>query len=184
MSKHISRTKSIIRFRDFINSDIEQMLTGENMASIPESIKKDILRRREEFRKRQEARRAQWEAQVAKLNPNHPKAAPATVVEQKFENEYEAFVKQMKVKKATKYCDEHNIQGEMRNKLISLEMTIDEYEKICQTVTETTEAPTVSEVNNESENIETVQPSEEEKVVEVKPKKTRKKKQVAETVSE
>lgn len=122
-------------------------------------------------------------------------SAPAPKSTDQFENEYEAFVRNLKVKKATTYCNEHDIQGGMRDKIISLQMPIEEYEKLCQQVTVVTEEPvddvkteiteTVKETTNESVEESTPVETNETLTIAEPVKKTRKsKKKVVEQANE
>ena len=64
-----------------------------------------------------------------------------------FNDEYERFLEeQRKIKaerlaKRTDYCDEHDIQGEMREKILNGRISIEEFEALQKSATEVTEAP-------------------------------------------
>ena len=73
--------------------------------------------------------------------------APAHVDMKAFDDKFENFLaKQEEIKaerlaKRTAYCDEHDIQGDIREKILKGRISIEEFEALQKSATEVTEAP-------------------------------------------
>ena len=74
-------------------------------------------------------------------------SAPAPVNLAAFDDEMERYceqqrkIKEERISKRTAYCDEHDIQGEMREKILKGRISIEEFEALQKSVTDVTEAP-------------------------------------------
>lgn len=147
MSKYISRTKSKIIFKENAEKEI-----GEKLAPASNKILADIMRRREEFRKRQIERAHEREKMIEEMRKlDKPVACSQNPALDEYEKEYDIFLKEYDAFIAEqKRIKAEREANEVKNDVASEEATT-------------------------SEN------SEEIQIVETKPKKRRKKKKVVET---
>lgn len=78
---------------------------------------------------------------------NNKGSAPAPVNLAAFDDEMERYCEQQRKIKAerlakrTAYCDEHDIQGDIREKILKGRISIEEFEALQKSATEVTEAP-------------------------------------------
>lgn len=116
MSKYISRTKSKIIFKENAEKEI-----GEKLAPASNKILADIMRRREEFRKRQIERAHEREKMIEEMRKlDKPVACSQNSVLDEFEKEYEAFIAEQKRIKAEREANE------VKNDVASEEATTSE----------------------------------------------------------
>lgn len=116
MSKYISRTKSKIIFKENAEKEI-----GEKLAPSSNKILADIMRRREEFRKRQIERAHEREKMIEEMRKlDKPVACSQNLALDEFEKEYEAFIAEQKRIKAEREANE------VKNDVASEEATTSE----------------------------------------------------------
>lgn len=124
MSKYISRTKSKIIFKENAEKEI-----GEKLAPASNKILADIMRRREEFRKRQIERAHEREKMIEEMRKlDKPVACSQNPVLDEFEKEYEAFIAEQKRIKAEREANE------VKNDVASEEATTSENSEEVQVV--------------------------------------------------
>lgn len=124
MSKYISRTKSKIIFKENAEKEI-----GEKLAPASNRILADIMRRREEFRKRQMERAKEREKMIEEMRKlDKPVAHSQNPALDEFEKEYEAFIAEQKRLKAEREANE------VKNDVISEEDTTSENSEEIQVV--------------------------------------------------
>lgn len=164
MSKYISKTKSKIIFREIAEKEI-----GEKLAPASNKILADIMRRREEFRKRQIERAHEREKMIEEMRKldkpvaYKPVACSQNPALDEFEKEYEAFIAEQRRLKEEREAKEAAAKAEEVPVDVPVETPVDEVNN-----------EVVSEADTTSEN------SEEVQVVETKSKKKSKKKKVVE----
>lgn len=154
MSKYISRTKSKLKFKRIAESEIEQ-LQGDPMTN---KILEDIIARREAFRARQAQRSNEKEIMMQAIH-NHRTSVSQPKLDE-FEKEYEAFIAEQRRLKEEREAKEA-VTKEAAEKEIPVEEVKDEVD---------------------SEEVTTSENSEEIQIVETKPKKKTKKKNVVEEI--
>ena len=116
MSKYISKTKSKIIFKENAEKEI-----GEKLAPASNKILADIMRRREEFRKRQIERAHEREKMIEEMRKlDKPVACSQNLALDEFEKEYEAFIAEQKRIKAEREANE------VKNDVASEEATTSE----------------------------------------------------------
>lgn len=124
MSKYISRTKSKIIFKENAEKEI-----GEKLAPASNKILADIMRRREEFRKRQIERAHEREKMIEEMRKlDKPVACSQNPALDEFEKEYEAFITEQKRIKAEREANE------VKNDVASEEATTSENSEEVQVV--------------------------------------------------
>ena len=121
MSKYISRTKSKIIFRENAEKEI-----GQKIAPTSNKILADIVRRREEFNKRQIERAHEREKMIEEIHK--PVERSHNIVLDEFEKEYEAFIAEQKRIKAEREANE------VKNEVVSEADTTSENSEEVQVV--------------------------------------------------
>ena len=166
MSKYISKTKSKIIFREIAEKEIENLKQGDPMSN---KILADIIARREALRAQQAQRSAEKQRMLQAIH-NHKASAQQPNLDE-FEKEYEAFIAEQRRLKEEREAKE------------AAKVAIEETPVFVELETEGETTP-VEEVKDDvnSEEATTSENSEEIQIVETKPKKSRKKKTVVETV--
>ena len=159
MSKYISRTKSKLKFKRIVESEIEK-LQGDSMTN---RVLADIISRREALRNQNVQRANERERMLQAMRAN---VAPQPKLDE-FEKEYEAFIAEQRRLK------EEREAKEVAAKVSEVEVPVD---VPVETLVEEVNDEVDSETDTTSEN------SEEIQIVETKSKKKTKKKMVVETV--
>lgn len=162
MSKYISKTKSKIIFKEIAEKEIENLKQGDPMSN---KILADIIARREALRA-QQAQRSSEKQRMLQAIHNHKASAQQPNLDE-FEKEYEAFIAEQRRLKEEREAKEAAVKA--------AEVEAPEDVPVDVTVEEVND-DVISEEDTTSEN------SEEIQIVETKPKKSRKKKTVVETV--
>ena len=163
MSKYISRTKSKLKFKRIVESEIEK-LQGDSMSN---KILADIIARREALRNQNIQRANERERMLQAMRAN---VAPQPKLDE-FEKEYEAFIAEQRRLKEEREAKE------------AAKVSTEETPVFVESETEGETTP-VEEVKDDvnSEEDTTSENSEEIQIVETKSKKKTKKKMVVETV--
>ena len=159
MSKYISRTKSKLKFKRIVESEIEK-LQGDSMSN---RVLADIISRREALRNQNVQRANERERMLQAIRAN---VAPQPKLDE-FEKEYEAFIAEQQRLK------EEREAKEVAAKVSEVEVLVD---VPVETLVEEVKDDVNSEEDTTSENIEEIQ------IVETKTKKKSKKKKVVEAV--
>ena len=157
MSKYISRTKSKLKFKRIVESEIEK-LQGDSMSN---RVLADIISRREALRNQNVQRANERERMLQAIRAN---VAPQPKLDE-FEKEYEAFIAEQQRLK------EEREAKEVAAKVSEVEVLVD---VPVETLVEEVKDDVNSEEDTTSENIEEIQ------IVETKTKKKSKKKKVVE----
>lgn len=165
MSKYISRTKSKLKFKQIVESEIEK-LQGDSMSN---RVLADIISRREALRN-ENVQRAKERERMLQAIHNHKASVEQPKLDE-FEKEYEAFIAEQRRLKEEREAKEAAAK-EVAAKASEVEVLVD---VPVETLVEDVKDEGNSEEDTTSENTEEIQ------VVETKTKKKSKKK-VVETV--
>lgn len=165
MSKYISRTKSKLKFKQIVESEIEK-LQGDSMSN---RVLADIISRREALRN-ENVQRAKERERMLQAIHNHKASVEQPKLDE-FEKEYEAFIAEQRRLKEEREAKEAAAK-EAAAKASEVEVLVD---VPVETLVEDVKDEGNSEEDTTSENTEEIQ------VVETKTKKKSKKK-VVETV--
>lgn len=170
MSKYISRTKSKLKFKQIVESEIEK-LQGDSMSN---RVLADIISRREALRN-ENVQRAKERERMLQAIHNHKASVEQPNLDE-FEKEYEAFIAEQRRLKEEREAKEAAAKEaaakEVAAKASEVEVLVD---VPVETLVEEVKDEVDSEEDTTSENTEEIQ------VVETKTKKKSKKK-VVETV--